>query len=91
MVEKMATVKELAKLFNEKLYAAARKAGQAEELARAQAEVFVYEFKGERSAYVSYEHELNENENFVKPVEALERAATFLSKLAPRYGVKAVA
>lgn len=84
----MTTAKELESLFNDKLFEAAKKAGMAHELARAQVEVCVREFKGKRTACITYEYELEEDENFVKPVEALARAKAFLAKLAPRYGVE---
>lgn len=62
------------------MYAAAEKAGMAEELRKCCAEVCVSEYGGKVTAYCYWEAELTERPEFVFPKAAFERAEAWLRK-----------
>jgi len=74
---------------NEALYAAAEKAGMARALGSAQVEVVVSTYQGKTIAYLAYDPENHEREDFVFPKTAYERAEKWLSVYRARQGWKA--
>ncbi len=74
------------------LYAAAAKvAGMAEALRYCECEVHYYEFQGKHVAYLGWEQELREREEFVFPAAAMARAEVWLTRYAVRMGWTTVA
>lgn len=72
------------------MYSAAGKAGMAEALRGAMAEVVFSVWGEKKTAYVTWESELVENPEFVEPVEALARASEWLRKYGATKGWEVV-